>query len=64
MRGVEGLMDSMCDIVSGIPKYSNEVLDAKYFENIICALRNLTYRAAKQANQPICTNPQVIVKAR
>jgi len=63
MRGVEGLMDSMCDIVSGIPKYSVEILDGKYFENIICALRNLTYRAAKQANQPICVNPQVIVKA-
>ena len=64
MRSVEGLMDSMCDIIGGIPKYSDEILDSKYFENIICALRNLTYRAAKQVNQPVCINPQVVVKAR
>jgi len=60
MRQTEGLIDSLVDIVSNVKHYDQDILKSKYFENVICALRNLTFKCAR--DQPRLPNPQVVVK--
>ena len=62
MRQAEGLIDSLVDIVGAVTHFSQEILSSKYFENVICALRNLTFKCAR--DQKKVPNPQVVVIPR
>jgi hypothetical protein len=58
LRNTDGLLDALVDIVN--VHYPNEIVESKYFENIICALRNLTYKCSH--TQEKVKNPQAIEK--
>ena len=62
MRQTDGLVDSMVDIVSNVTHYKEDILTSKYFENIVCALRNLTFKCSK--DQERARIPQIIVTKR
>jgi len=59
LRHTDGLLDALVDIVNvNLP---GNIVESHYFENIICALRNLTYKCAKE--QPAAKNPQAYEKS-
>ena len=59
LRHTDGLLDALVDIVNvNLP---GNIIESHYFENIICALRNLTYKCAKE--QPPAKNPQAYEKS-
>lgn len=58
LRHTDGLLDSLVDIVN--IHYPKDVVESKYFENIICGLRNLSYKCNRE--QAKANNPQAIEK--
>ena len=59
LRHTDGLLDALVDIVN--VNYPDEVVESKYFENILCGLRNLTFKCNR--DQQKVKNPQAIEKS-
>jgi len=62
LRDVDGLIDSLCDIIEIVPSIADDqVANCKGVEGTVCALRNLTFRIHREASsKEFC--PQLTVE--